>query len=108
MTLKRWSRGKVTVIPLTDGQLQYRSAITGDEARLDIRARSVWVRGQEAFLDTRVFDLNTNRYLDATLPWCHEINEKEEKRNYNKRILQIEHGIFTPLVFAVYGSMGRE
>ena len=31
------------LIPLTGEQLQYRSAITGDEARLDIRARSFWV-----------------------------------------------------------------
>ena len=96
------------LIPLTGEQLQYWSAITGDEARLDIRARSFWVRGQEAFLDIRVFDPNAKRYPIATLPWCHEINEKEKKHNYNNRILQIEHGTFTPLVFSIYGSMGRE
>ena len=96
------------LILLTGEQLQYRSAIAGDEARLDIRARSFWVRGQEAFLDIRVFDPNAKRYPIATLPWCHEINEKEKKHNYNNRILQIEHGTFTPLVFSIYGSMGRE
>ena len=56
------------LILLTGEQLQYRSAITGGEVRLDIRARSFWVRGQEAFLDIRVFDPNANRYLNATLP----------------------------------------
>ena len=56
------------LIPLTGEQLQYRSAIKRDEARLDIRARSFWVRGQEAFLNIRVFDPNANRYLNATLP----------------------------------------
>ena len=96
------------LILLTGEQLQYRSAIAGDEARLDIRARSFWVRGQEAFLDIRVFNPNANGYLNAALPRCHEINEKEKKRNYNNRILQIEHGTFTPLVFSIYGSMGRE
>ena len=96
------------LIPLTGEQLQYRLAITGDEARIDIRARSFWVRGQEAFLDIRVFDPNANKNLNATLPRCHKINEKEKKRNYNNRILQIEHGTFTPLVFSIYGSMGRE
>ena len=96
------------LILLTGEQLQYRSAIAGDEARLDIRARSFWVRGQEAFLDIRVFDPNANKNLNATLPRCHKINEKEKKRNYNNRILQIEHGTFTPLVFSIYGSMGRE
>ena len=33
------------LIPLIGEQLQYRSAITGDEARLDICARGFWVRG---------------------------------------------------------------
>ena len=65
------------------------------------------MRGQKAFLDIRVFDPNTNRYLNATLPQCHEI-EKEQKRNYSNRILQIEHGTFTHLVFSIYESMGRE
>ena len=96
------------LIQLTGEQRQYRSAITGDEARLDIQARSFWMRGQEAFLDIRVFDPNANRYLNATLTRCHEINEKEKKRNYNNRILQIENGTFTPLVFSIYGSLGRE
>ena len=96
------------LIPLTGEQLQYWSAITGDEARLDIRARSFWVRGQEDFLDIRVFDPNANRYLSATLPRCHEINEKEKKRNHNNRTLQIEHGTFTSLAFSTYGSMRRE
>ena len=75
------------------------SSITGDETRLDIRARSLWVRSQEAFLDVRVFDPNTNRCLNATLPQYHEINEKEKKHNFNNRMLQLENGTFTPAVF---------
>ena len=66
------------------------------------------MRGQEAFLDIRVFELNANRYLNATLPRHHEKNEKEKKRNYNNRVLQIEHRTFTPLVFSIYGSMEKE
>ena len=99
---------EVKLMPLTGEQLQYRSVITGVEARLDIRARSFWVRGQEAFLDIRVFDQKANRYLNATLPRCHEINEKERLRNYSNKILQIEHGTFTPLAFSIYGNIGRE
>ena len=38
------------------------------------------MRDQEAFLDIRVFDPNANRYLNATLPRCHEINERERER----------------------------
>ena len=36
------------------------------------------------------------------------MNEQEKKRAYNDRILQIEHGTFTPLVFSIYRTMGRE
>ena len=34
--------------------------------------------------------------------------EQEKKRNYNRRIMEIEHGTFTPLVFCVSGGMGKE
>ena len=50
------------LLPVTRENLQYRSAIHGDEARLDIQARGFWERGQQAFLDVRVFDPNTCRY----------------------------------------------
>ena len=30
--------------------------------------------------------------------------KKKKKRNYNERILQIEHGTFTPLVFTCFGQ----
>ena len=34
--------------------------------------------------------------------------ENEKKRLYNHRILQIEHGTFTPLIFTCFGGMSRE
>ena len=36
------------------------------------------------------------------------INEKERKRLYNERTMQVEHGTFTPLVMSATGGMGRE
>ena len=38
----------------------------------------------------------------------YETNEKEKKRAYNERILNVEQGSFTPLVFNAMGGMGRE
>ena len=32
-------------------------------------------------------------------------HEKEKKREYNRRIMNIEHGTFTPLVFSVSGVL---
>ena len=35
-------------------------------------------------------------------------HEKEKKREYNRRIMNIEHGTFTSLVFSVSGVLGKE
>ena len=35
-------------------------------------------------------------------------NEKAKKSAYNQRVIEIEHGSFTPLVFSAYGGFGRE
>ena len=38
----------------------------------------------------------------------YKINEQEKKREYSSRILNVEQGTFTPLVFSATGGMGRE
>ena len=35
-------------------------------------------------------------------------HEKEKKRRYNNRVMNIKHGTFTPLVFFVSGSVVKE
>ena len=79
-----------------------------NEARSDISARGFWIRGQRAFFDIRVFDPKAQRYGSKSLKHCYEINEKEKKRQYNQRIINVDQGSFTPLVFSVNGGMGRE
>ena len=94
--------------PLTGETLHFRSANTSDEARLDVSARSVWARNQRAFFDIRVFNSTARRYNGQTLKQAYSINENEKKRQYNERVLQVENGTFTPLVFNVHGGMGHE
>ena len=50
------------------------------------------------------------RYWDRDIQknWNVNQHEKEKKRQYNERILEIDHGSFTPLVFSIHGGMGRE
>ena len=83
-------------VPLSGEDLSNRNANRSNEVRLDVRARGFWERGQQAFFDLRVFDPNTCRYLNKSLQHCHVINENEKKRTYNERVLQIDHGTFTP------------
>ena len=60
---------------------------------------SCWVSGQRAFFDLRVFDPNAQRYLKQALKQCYSMNENEKKRRYNTRIMEVDQGGFTPLVF---------
>ena len=84
------------------------SAKHQDEAKLDIKANGFWVKGQTTFLDIRVFNPNAKRYNKNKLKQCYLKNEVEKKRHYNKRIIEIEHGSFTPLVFTINGGMAKE
>ena len=93
---------------LTGETLAYRTANSANEARLDISARGVWTRQQRAFFDVRVFDPFARRYHGQTLSQSYRVNEMEKKRGYNERVLQVENGTFTPLVFSAAGGMGNE
>ena len=64
--------------PLTGEELCERSAITINEACYDVSARGFWSAGQVAFLDVRVFNPNTNRYVKQSLKKTYEIQEKEK------------------------------
>ena len=95
------------LLPLCGEELHGRTTNRSNEVRLDIRAQGFWKRGQQVFPNIRVFDPNACRYLNKSPQPCHAMNELKKKRSYNERVLEVDHGTFTPLVFSVYGSMGR-
>ena len=94
--------------PITGETLEETTANKSEEARLDIAARGFWISGQKAFFDVRVFSPLAGRYRNSKISKACEANEKEKKRQYNQRVLEIEHGSFCPLVFTAMGGMGRE
>ena len=95
------------LLPLSGENLNDVANISA-ETRLDISTRGFWLPGQSAFFDVRVFDPFAQRYKSQSLQKCYISNENEKKRKYNQRILEVENGSFTPLVFALTGGMGRE
>ena len=92
--------------PLSGESFRLASTNTDDGARLDIRARGFWNTHQDAFFD--VFHHNAPSNSSRSLPAAYKKHEDENKRIYGQRILEIEHGVFTPLVFSTTGGMGRE
>ena len=57
--------------------------------------------------DVRAFNPTAKRYVNQERK-SSEVNEKEKKKQYKERILQVKHGTFTALVISATGGMGRE
>ncbi|CAH3041026.1 unnamed protein product [Porites evermanni] len=93
--------------PLT-GEVLISSDNSSDEAPLDVSARGFWQRGQRAVFDVRVFNPCAKSHLKKKLDTAFSSNENEKTRHYNRRIIEVEHGSFSPLVFSPYGGNGRE
>ena len=47
-------------------------------------------------------------YRSASQESLYRRFEREKKRKYNERILEIEHASFTPMVFSTLGGCGKE
>ena len=93
--------------PLTGKNLSA-SSNKSKEARLDIATRGFWQSGEMAFFDVRVFNPFAKSHQNKSLKSQFALQEKEKKRSYNQRVIQIEHGSFTPVVLSAYGGTGRE
>ena len=94
--------------PLSGESTTHRTAITTDEARLDIRARGFWTAAQDAYFDVRVFHPNALSNSSGSIITTYRKHENIKKRAYGQRVRDIEHGVFTPLVFSTTGGMGQE
>ena len=75
------------------------SALTGDQARPDIRARGFYRPGRVAFFDVKVINLNSTLYLQhqQRRPW-----RMPKDRKHDVLLIE-EHGSFAPLIYSVTG-----
>ena len=79
-----------------------------DEARSDIATRGFWQKCEKAFFDVKVFNPFAKSHMNQNLKSVFNSNERQKKLEYNRRIIQIEHGSFTPLVVSAFGGFGGE
>ena len=89
---------------ITEEQLS-RGSNRAQDATLDIRARGFWDPQSSAFFDVRVCHPNAESYRDQEPQQIYHIHENDKKRLYSRRVLDVEHGSFTPLVFTTTGGM---
>ena len=96
-----------TLQPLAGEELN-RGANTAADARLDVHCRGFWERQRAAFFDIRVCHPNADSYKELSPKQIYKLHEDEKKRKYASRIIEVENGTFTPLVFTTTGGMSQE
>ena len=84
------------------------SGITTDKARLDVSGVGVWGTHERTFLDIKVFHPNCASYINMSLDDAYVHHENIKKRNYRERVLNVEHGSFTPMIFSTAGGASPE
>ena len=69
--------------PITVKTFLYATANTADDARLDVKARGFWCRGQDAFFDVLIFYPNATSYCTLSLSSAYK---RHVLRNVNMAI----------------------
>ena len=101
-------RTEPELIPITNTEHHNNNGNNTDKARLDVAAVGVWGPLERTFLDIRIMHPNAPSYADKDIKQLYSTHEREKKRAYNERVLQIEKGSFTPIVMSTFGGMGEE
>ena len=63
---------------------------------------------RRTFLDIRIVHPTSPTYENKSMQQIYSQNEKEKKRSYNERIIQVEKSSFTPMVYSTLGGIGPE
>ena len=95
--------------PLIGETMSRLTSNTTNGARVDIALNGFWGGCFErTFLDMRVFNPHEPTNRKSSISNCYRNNEEEKKGTYEQRILEVEHSIFTPLVFSATGGMAKQ
>ena len=96
------------LLPTTAENLQTASGEPPSRARLDISAVGLWSTFERTFLDIRVTHPTSPSYAGISTSTLYRQHENEKKRKYQQRVIDIEKGSFTPVVFTTSGGCGPE
>ena len=94
--------------PLDNERFNLRSAVTSPEARLDFKTGGLLVSWSYSIFDARVTHVNSKCNQRKAISTNFKEQEEEKKWKYQQRVLDVEMGSFTPLVFGTNGGMGAD
>ena len=93
--------------PLTGETFRHRTANVEDNARLDVKAQGFWGSNRQcAYFDVRVFNPHAPTNCNQNIAASYRRHENEKRREYEKRVVEVEHGSFTPIVMSSTGGWG--
>ena len=95
------------LLPVT-GEVLPAGSNTADNARADVSAVGLWQPLDRAFLDVKVFNHLAQSNAAVDLQKVYSQHEQSKKREYNARVLQVEKGSFTPVIFSCSGGASSE
>ena len=85
--------------PLSGELFSHRSANTQPNTHQDICVRGFWSAGQDAIFDIRVFHPNASSNHSKITAAAYRKHETAKKREYAKRIREVENSLFHPTRF---------
>merc|ERR1712002_597287 len=74
----------------------------------DISSCGLWSTFERTFYDVQVLHPNAPSYLNKDLPTLYRSHEQEKLRTYNSRVMTVERGSFTPLIYTTFGGWGPQ
>ena len=94
--------------PITGEAFRHRTAVTEEQARLDVAASGVWGgRFERIFIDVRVFNPFASSNRATSLAASYRRHEQEKRRKYEERAREVEHASFVPVVLSASGGYGK-
>ena len=91
--------------PLTGETSPHRTTNVEDSTRPNVKAQDF--RGSDrqcVYFDVKVFNPQASTNRTQTITVSYRRHEKEKRRAYVKRVVEVENGSFTPIVFSTGGS----
>ena len=85
-----------------------RSLNRADGARLDVRAQGFWSSQQDVYFDVRVTHPAASVLSRPAALSQLRSHERAKMNQYASRVVHVQRGSFTPLVFSTYGIAGPE
>ena len=93
------------LIPLDNEEIP---GVQGERAAPDVSSRGLWSTFERTFFDVRVLHPNAPSYRNMEMDKLYQKHEQQKMSKYNSRVINVERGSFTPLIYTTFGGWGPQ